>query len=86
MADLTLLREDMEIVGSDGGHVGVIDHVLDGELQLNRRDPEAEAENGPAHAHHHFIPIDWVDNVDAGANRATLNLGKDEAERRWRHG
>jgi len=86
MADLTVLREEMEVVGSDGGHVGVIDHVLDGELQLNRRDSEAEAESGPAHAHHHFIPIDWVEKIDAASNRATLSLSKDEAERRWRHG
>ena len=86
MVDLTALREGMEIVGSDGRHVGEIDHVLTGELKLKRRDSEAEAESGAAHAHHHIIPIDWVDGIDANANRATLSLDKDEAEARWRHG
>lgn len=86
MADLTALRDNMEIVGSDGRHVGEIDHVLDGELQLKRRDSEAEAESGAAHAHHHLIPIDWVEAIDSNANRATLRLSKDEAEARWRHG
>ena len=87
MADLTALREGMEIVGSDGRHVGDIDHVLDqGEIMLNRRDSEAEAESGPEHAHHHFIPVDWVEKIDSNANRATLSLSRDEAESRWRHG
>ena len=86
MVDLTAIREDMEVVGSDGRHVGAVDHVLDqGEIQLNRRDSEAEAEAG-GHAHHHYIPTDWVARVDANANRVELNLPKDEAVSRWRHG
>ena len=85
MADLTALRDNMEVVGSDGRHVGEIDHVLEqGEIQLKRRDSEAEAEGG--HAHHHFIPVDWVERIDSNANRATLRLTRDEAEARWRHG
>ena len=84
MPDLTALRDGMEIVGSDGRHVGEIDQVLDqGEIKLSRKDSEAEAEGG--HAHHHFIPLDWVEQIDAAANRATLSLTQDEAERRWRH-
>ena len=84
MPDLTALRDGMEIVGSDGRHVGEIDHVLNqGEIKLTRRDSEAEAEGG--HAHHHFIPVDWVERVDVNANRATLSLTRDEAERQWRH-
>ena len=86
MVDLTVLREGMEIVGSDGRHVGEIDHVLDsGELKLKKRDSDAEAESDAAHAHHHLIPIDWVDEVDSNGNRATLSLSRDEAERRWKH-
>jgi hypothetical protein len=87
MTDLTALREKMEIVGSDGRHVGEIEQVLDqGEIQLTRRDSEAEAESDAAHAHPHFIPIDWVERIDSNANRATLSLTRDEAEQRWRHG
>ncbi len=86
MVDLTALRERMEIVGSDGRHVGEIDHVLDqGEIKLSRRDSEAEAESGPGRGHHHYIPLDWVERIDSNQNRATLNLTRDEAESRWRH-
>ena len=87
MADLTALREGMEIVGSDGRHLGDIDHVLDtGEIQLNKRDSEAEAESGVGHGHHHFIPVDWVEHIDSNANRATIRLSRDQAEQQWRHG
>lgn len=87
MADLTTLREGMEVVGSDGRHVGEVDHVLDtGEIQLTRRDSEAEAESGPGRGHHHFIPVDWVTEVDVNANRATLDRPRDDAEAGWRHG
>ncbi len=88
MVDLTTIRERMEVVGADGGHVGEVDHVLDqGEIQLTRRDAEAETERGvePGHAHHHFIPLDWVERVDSNANRVELSLTKREAESRWRH-
>ena len=85
MPDLTALRDGMEIVGSDGRHVGEIDRVLDqGEIKLTRRDSEAEAEGG--HPHHHFIPLDWVERVDSNANRVQLSVTKGEAESRWRHG
>ena len=83
MVDLSTIREDMEVVGSDGGHVGAVDRLLDGEIKLNRRDSEVEAEG--RELHHHFIPTDWVERVDAAGRRVELNLPKDEAERRWRH-
>lgn len=86
MTDLTSLREDMEIVGSDGRHVGEIDHVQDdGQIKLKRKDSEAQSETGVGQEHHHFIPVDWVERVDAAANRAELSLTRDEAEARWRH-
>ena len=85
MVDLTTIREDMEVVGSDGGHVGAVDRVLDGEIKLNRQDSEAEAESGAGRGHHHFIPIDWVERVDTNALRVELNLPKGDAEARWRH-
>ncbi len=83
MVDLTTIRERMEVIGSDGGHVGDVDHVLDqGEIQLTRRDAEAETEPGvtPGHAHHHFIPLDWVERVDQA-----VRLSKDcgEARNEW---
>lgn len=75
--DLTAIRENMEVVGSDGRHVGVIDHVLEGQLKLNRQDSEA------LDGQHHLLPMQWVSQVDSNANRVMLNLDKDEATSRW---
>ena len=76
-ADLTAIREDMEVVGSDGRHVGEIDHFRDGQLKLKRQDSEA------TDGQHHFIPAEWVSQVDSNANRVMLSLNKDEAVSRW---
>ena len=53
----TQIRERMEVVGSDGEHVGTVDH-LDGDSRIKlTRDDSADGK-------HHFIPTDWVDHVD----------------------
>ena len=53
-----MIKEHMEVLGSDGVHVGTVDH-LEGrdQLKLTKADSEAEGE-------HHFIPLAWVDHVD----------------------
>jgi hypothetical protein len=63
------IREHMEVVGSDGAHVGTVDH-LDGRDRIKlTRDDSADGK-------HHFIPTDWVDHVD---NTVHLNVPADEA-------
>jgi outer membrane protein OmpA-like peptidoglycan-associated protein len=47
----------MQVIGSDGGMVGVVDDVEGSSIKLKRA---AEAGGGE----HHFIPLDWVDHVD----------------------
>jgi hypothetical protein len=71
------IREHMEVLGSDGQHVGVVDG-LEGEdrIKLTKQDPEA---NGL----HHFIPMDWVDHVDAHVH---LKKSSHEAKREWKPG
>jgi hypothetical protein len=51
------IREHMEVVGSDGAHVGTVDH-LEGvdRIKLTREDS--------FDGKHHFIPTDMVDHVD----------------------
>ena len=63
------IRERMEVVRSDGEHVGTVDR-LDGSdrIKLMRNDS--------ADGKHHFIPTDWVDNVDQYVH---LNKPADEA-------
>lgn len=75
--DFSAIREDMEVVGSDGGHVGEIDHFRDGQLRLKRQD--AASTDGQ----HHMLPQAWVAQVDTTANRVMLSLSKDEATSRW---
>jgi hypothetical protein len=63
------IAEHMEVVGSDGAHVGTVDH-LEGENRIKlTRDDSADGK-------HHFIPVDWVDHVD---NHVHLNKPADEA-------
>jgi hypothetical protein len=69
------IREHMEVLGSDGKHVGTVDH-LDGSdrIKLTKGDPQA---NGK----HHFIPLDWVDHVDKHVH---LNKSSRDAMTQWK--
>jgi hypothetical protein len=63
------IREHMEVVGSDGNHVGTVDH-------LDRNDRIKLTKDDSSDGQHHFIPTDWVDHVD---NSVHLNVPADEA-------
>jgi hypothetical protein len=71
----SLIREHMEVVGSDGGHVGKVDHVLDEEIELAKLDRSSGFK-------HHYIPLTWVDHIDEG--RVWLNMTKQAATNAWR--
>jgi hypothetical protein len=75
MIDASQIREHQEVVGSDGGHVGRVDHVVGGEIELAKLDLGSGLK-------HHLIPVTWVDHVDDDA--VHLNLTKDDAKARWR--
>jgi len=74
MINVSDIREHMEVVGSDGGHVGKVDHVLGAEIDLSKFDMGSGFK-------HHLIPITWIDHVDEHVH---LNLPKDDAKRMWR--
>ena len=69
------IREHMEVVGSDGKHVGTIDRVAGDRLILTRSDPEAGGV-------HHSLSCTDVDCVDG--NRVILDLSAERARDRWR--
>ncbi|MGL4551865.1 MAG: DUF2171 domain-containing protein, partial [Gemmataceae bacterium] len=72
-AGLDGVRERMDVIGSCGKKVGVVDHVECGSIKLTRRDsPDGQ---------HHFIPADWVDHTDAQVH---LNRNSEEAARGWK--
>jgi hypothetical protein len=72
MIDSGSIREHMDVVGSDGKHIGKVDHVLGGDLQLTR---------SLGVGAHHLLPLTYVDSVD---EKVRLSITEDEAKQRWR--
>ena len=75
MIQATQIREHMEVVGSDGGHVGRVDHVVGTEIELSKLDLGAGLK-------HHMIPLTWVESIQD--EKVCLNLTKDAAKAGWR--
>jgi hypothetical protein len=67
------IKEHMEVLGSDGQHVGTVDH-LDGSSQIKLT--KGDAKDGK----HHLIPTDWVDHVDKHVH---LKKSSQEAKSEW---
>jgi hypothetical protein len=69
MINTTQIREHMEVLGSDGVHVGTVDGMEGaGKIKLTKTDPISEGT-------HHFLPVDWVEKVD---NHVHLKKGSSE--------
>ena len=74
MQDASRIREHMEVVGSDGGHVGTVDKVEGDRIKLTKKDdPDGSG------AHHHFLPLGAVSAVAEG--RVELNMPAEQAKR-----
>ena len=69
------IREHMDVVGSDGGHVGRVDKVMGDEIELTKLDLGSGLR-------HHMIPLTWVEQIDQDTVR--LNMTKDAAKAAWR--
>jgi hypothetical protein len=67
MADLSQIRQHMEIIGADGVHVGTVDKVSGGRLKLTR------ADSGSHKLHHHYISGGLVAAVEDGKVRLSAN-------------
>lgn len=72
MIESSSIREHMEVVGSDGKHVGKVDHVKNNEIELTR---------SMGVGSHHALSLDLVDRVD---DKVRLRVTEDEAKARWR--
>ncbi|MCC7267069.1 MAG: DUF2171 domain-containing protein [Caulobacteraceae bacterium] len=75
MINSSEIREHMEVIGSDGGHVGRVDHVMGDEIELAKLDLGAGLR-------HHLIPMTWVDSIED--EKVRLNLTQDAAKAGWR--
>lgn len=56
--DIKNIKEHMEVLASDGEHVGTVNH-LEGssQIKLAKNDEKSGGK-------HHLIPVDWIDHVD----------------------
>ena len=69
------VREHMDVVGSDGEHVGTVDKVAGDRIILTKSDPDSGGV-------HHSLSCTDIDKVDD--NRVILDCEADEAKSRWR--
>jgi hypothetical protein len=77
MANVANITEHMEVLSSDGKHVGIVDH-MEGEDKIKLTRSDVEAHGG----HHHFIPTDWVSDV---GDAVRLGKTQDEVFSQWEH-
>ena len=67
MADLSEVREHMEIVGADGVHVGTVDSVEGGRIKM------IKADSGSHGGHHHYLSEGLIAAVEDGRVRLSAN-------------
>ena len=67
-----MIEDDMEVIGSDGQHIGAVDHVDGDMIKLKKMDA--------ADFQHHLVPMGWVGSVDT---RVKLTLTANDAKARW---
>lgn len=73
-SSLSKVAEHMEVVGSDGSHVGTVDKVKGDRILLTKNDRDAGGV-------HHSIPSRWIKTVDG---KVTLSKSADEAKAAWK--
>ena len=74
MIDSSQIREHMEVKGSDGKHVGTVDHMEGGRIKLTKSDPASGGQ-------HHYLDLGMVKEIKDGA--VCLSKSADEAKRVW---
>jgi hypothetical protein len=72
---LTQIREHMEVVGNDDGHIGTVDRIISDRIVLAKSDPES----GGAH---HSLSCTDIDRVEG--EKVILDCSADQAKARWR--
>jgi hypothetical protein len=74
MASASEIQEHTSVVGSDGSHVGTVDHVQGDRIKLARSDPSSGSQ-------HHYIGLDLVGS--ASGQQVQLNCTAEEARSKW---
>lgn len=67
MTDLTAIKEDMDVIGADGVHLGTVGRVEGHRIKLKTAD-------GGAHGgHHHYISTGLVADIEGDRVRLSAN-------------
>ena len=69
MTGTDAIREDMEVIGADGVHIGTVDRVEGDRIKLTKRDSGQGSHEG----HHHFISLGLVATVEGDRVRLSAN-------------
>jgi hypothetical protein len=67
MADISQVKEHMEVIGADGVHVGTVDNVEGNRIKLTK------ADSGSHSGHHHFISAGLIATVEGDKVRLSAN-------------
>lgn len=71
---LSRVTEHQEVIGSDGAHIGTVDHVRGDRILLTRSDKDAGGR-------HHSIPSSWIVRVD---EKVEVSKTAEQAKDHWR--
>ena len=69
MADLSEVKENAEVIGADGVHVGTVESVQGNRIKLTKKDSGQGIHKG----HQHFISGGLVAGVESGVVRLSAN-------------
>ena len=69
MADISRIKEHMEVIGADGAHVGTVDRVENKRIKLTK----ADSGQGQHKGHHHFIDGSLVADIEGNKVRLSAN-------------
>lgn len=73
MANVSGIKQHMEVIGADGVHIGTVDRVEDNRIKLTR----ADSGEGSHRGHHHYIEGGLVAGVEG--NKVRLSAKGDVA-------
>lgn len=62
------VKENMNVIGADGVHVGTVDHVQGNRIKLKKSDSFGHHEG-----HHHYIEMGFVAGVEGNNVRLSAN-------------
>ena len=74
MVNASQIGEHFEVVGSDGHHVGRVDHVIGDQIELAKLDVAGGFK-------HHVIPVSWASRIEE--NKVFLSMSADDAKAQW---